>query len=358
MTILPQTTLRSQVAVDPLYLPFAAHLHRRGAKAHYWTKQNASSVWYWMPHEQEPLNAYLLRYDCYYTVNPCGPDTRMAAKHKSSNEDVTAVNCLYADFDAKDFPGGLEAIFGHVTSLPWRPSAAVASGGGLHCYWLAAAPWLCSEPDEREAVATLQESWVHLVGADTTVHDLCRILRIPGSQNFKYDPPRPVSFVWCDLDRLYEWGDLVTATAGIQPTIAEQRRQREQVVFEHSSGGSLADTDADRIELAKTFDFTGAKFSQLWAGNIDAYGGDDSKADMALAALLAFVLDRDPGRVTNAMYASGLKRDKWEHKSYLATTVKRACDSVRTAYVPPDPERQAAIEATKELAAGAVRGAQ
>jgi hypothetical protein len=46
----------------------------------------------------------------------------------------------------------------------------------------------------------LQACWVKLVGGDPGAKDLARLLRVPGSLNAKYDPPRRVAFVWYDDD--------------------------------------------------------------------------------------------------------------------------------------------------------------
>jgi hypothetical protein len=53
---------------------------------------------------------------------------------------VCAVNCLYADYDAKDWPGGKEAILQHLLALPWPPTVIIDSGGGYHVYHLAVSP--------------------------------------------------------------------------------------------------------------------------------------------------------------------------------------------------------------------------
>lgn len=60
-------------------------------------------------------------------------------------------------------------------------------------------------------------------------------------------------------------------------------------------------------------------FADLWFGNTDAYDGDTSRADLALASRLAFLCG--PGqheRVRRLMGASGLVREKWfTHQTYL-----------------------------------------
>ena len=77
-------------------------------------------------------------------------------------------------------------------------------------------------------------------------------------------------------------------------------------------------------------------FAQLWRGVTDAYDGDSSRADLALAGRLAFLCG--PGqqeRVRRLMEQSGLVRAKWfTHRTYLMElTIARAYDG-RMEYYP------------------------
>lgn len=54
--------------------------------------------------------------------------------------------------------------------------------------------------------------------------------------------------------------------------------------------------DLALIELARQSK-NGAAFSALWAGDTSAYGGDDSRADLALCNMLAFWTNRDAARM-------------------------------------------------------------
>jgi len=80
-----------------------------------------------------------------------------------------------------------------------------------------------------------------------------------------------------------------------------------------------------------------ATFRQLWDGDAEALakhfpdpGGirpfDESSADGALAAHLAFWTGKNCARIERLMRQSGLVRDKWDtHKSYLLRTITGAC---------------------------------
>lgn len=105
--------------------------------------------------------------------------------------------------------------------------------------------------------------------------------------------------------------------------------------------------DMALIELAKRSK-NGAEFTNLWAGDTSAYGGDDSRADMALCDMLAWWTNRDAERVDRLFRQSGLMREKWDRptagSTYGAITVQEAVDTCAGGYDPEEYRRQAAQE--------------
>jgi primase-polymerase (primpol)-like protein len=55
----------------------------------------------------------------------------------------------------------------------------------------------------------------------------------------------------------------------------------------------------------------GYKFARLWQGDTSDYGGDDSRADIALLSMLLFWTNGNEGRADALFRQSGLARDKW-----------------------------------------------
>ena len=82
-----------------------------------------------------------------------------------------------------------------------QPTLTVASGYGVHAYWLFAEPWDIRESDDRERAGRLVEGWLRRmrqeaqaagIAALDSVHDLARVFRPAGSFNGKGDKPVPV----------------------------------------------------------------------------------------------------------------------------------------------------------------------
>lgn len=83
----------------------------------------------------------------------------------------------------------------------------------------------------------------------------------------------------------------------------------------------------------------GALFSSLWAGDTSRYDGDDSRADMALANMLAFWCGRDPEQMDRLFRQSGLYRPKWDERhgrdTYGNLTIAEAIAGCRDVYSGP-----------------------
>ena len=123
--------------------------------------------------------------------------------------DVVGIREVYADLDVK--PGGMpdygaaRAIIDDLAGLLGvAPVAIVHTGGGLQPHWAVerseATDWPDDDHKHRGLVASLLRRWGRLVanvaerrgGSVDSVYDLARVLRVPGSSNRKYDPPRTV----------------------------------------------------------------------------------------------------------------------------------------------------------------------
>jgi hypothetical protein len=131
---------------------------------------------------------------------------KLIAKRSLGN--VLSLKALWLDIDVKDPPNGYASVeeawlalksFYKSVSLP-RPSALVASGGGLHVYWISKAP-LTLEQWRPLALALKNTTVKHGLRCDAccTV-DAARILRVPGTWNCKTEPRRPVQLIWLGQD--------------------------------------------------------------------------------------------------------------------------------------------------------------
>jgi hypothetical protein len=191
-------------------IAFFQHLHRAGAYAYYHALPERRSYWYatsapLAPPKEATTNWYISVHPSS-AIPPCNAhgEIRDPPYVRAQKRYIAAVNCLYGEFDAKTY-GSKQAIAQHIAGATWpAPSVLIDSGGGMHGYWLLREPWMLGSDEARQAAELVQRLWVqNVIGADPSVHDLTRILRVPGTLNFKYDPPRPVQMLRCDLEQTY-----------------------------------------------------------------------------------------------------------------------------------------------------------
>jgi len=117
----------------------------------------------------------------YFGVNP-----RPLNKKKRKEKDIRCVICLWSDIDVgenKPFQEKPEALK-QIRSFPIKPDIRIGSGGGFHCYWYLNEPVLVNSDEKRQELRQILAGIQKELKADTT-HDLCRVMRLPGTINWK-----------------------------------------------------------------------------------------------------------------------------------------------------------------------------
>jgi hypothetical protein len=135
--------------------------------------------------------------DIYFGVIP-----RMRRRGRS--EDVLpATDVLWADLDDKTARGGKPELWARLARFRITPSIYIDSGHGYHAYWL------LSDLVPFEEASLAMKAIAQDIGGDHT-YDAARVLRVPGTLNYKQSddvlPVRVVSF----SERRYRWSDFAT----------------------------------------------------------------------------------------------------------------------------------------------------
>lgn len=80
----------------------------------------------------------------------------------------------------------------------------------------------------------------------------------------------------------------------------------------------------------------GCKFEALYQyGDVSQYDGDESRADLALCAMLAFFTGANPVEIDHLFRSSALYRPKWERDDYRRMTIDKALSGKTEYYSPP-----------------------
>ena len=148
------------------------------------------------------------------------PRERMAQGVARWRNGINAVSVLWADIDGKHFPGGDADAFTAISEVDLTPSIVVSSGGGYHVYWL------LRKPTAYARARMAMKGIAIKVGGDN-VSDAPRILRVPGTHNHKYDPPRMVRLLHFLPRRRYridDFADMVDIANPPAPPRSMHRR--------------------------------------------------------------------------------------------------------------------------------------
>lgn len=223
----------------PTFQQLLGQLHRGGAWAYWWTADasgNDRPRSHWWPVDRPPLPLPDdEQHNVYFGVHPCR--VRRRDRQRATIATIAAINCLYAEFDA--VPGAKPALLEQLHALAPAPSVIIDSGGGYHLYWLLDQPFALADDAARERARVAQYAWVGYTGGDPAARDLARVLRVPGTINYKpsYAPDYPpVTIVAADFSRTY-------ALEALEEAAAAFLRPAEPALHACSPPSSFADLD-------------------------------------------------------------------------------------------------------------------
>lgn len=185
-----------------------------------WTLQEKRSRWFQSLEDAAVYIESCQRIDLYVGVGLAPKDYGPA--HRCPGDKIAAISALWADLDLRSKAHGnkplpaseRDALSILPAGLP--PSTVVSTGNGLHAWWIFKEPWVFDSDEERVDAARLAARWSTLLRVNAAsrgwsfdrLSDLARVLRVPGTQNWK-DPenPKPIT-VYSQTDRRYNPSDL------------------------------------------------------------------------------------------------------------------------------------------------------
>lgn len=275
-----------------------AHLSRGGRFGYWWVKRGESKESIWWPVGAPAPIPQAERADVYFGVHPC--QEKRADSQRSTIATIAAINCLFAEFDAKHFGDDKAAALAHVEAL--RPPASWIndSGGGYHAYWLLAETFALDSDEARRRAREIQTAWVKYTRGDDAAKDLARVLRVPGTRNYKPEraPAFPiVSVVRAELERLYTLDALASIAAPPAAPVAARANGQgkpaglngasssaaERKYVEKAVSGEVARvTGAANGERNATLNRAAFSLGQLVAGGVLSRG--EAERELAQAA--------------------------------------------------------------------------
>ena len=162
-----------------------------------------------------------------------------------SKANIIGFRSWWADLDGPDslsFPG--------TKALPLPPSLRIQSGHGVHLYWCAQEPMPCAGDPERQKTHEGELRQIQKVlkpwGADPTVCEVARVMRLPGFFNRKREPHIlvelaeicPVRYTQEEIRTAFKAGEPASAVAsrtasnssGNRPNVLDRARAYASVL--------------------------------------------------------------------------------------------------------------------------------
>lgn len=280
--------------------------------------------------------------DVYFSTCPArkapaiNPD-----KCRIRQQDVACIPAYFMDVDTstdeakagKRVPANIAQAVEALMQLPCSPSALVQSGHGIHAYWLLDQPAPPSAAPAMRAFADAVAASIGFPELDTHATEPARILRVPGTMNYKNGGMLPV--------RLLDEGTGERYSAAALDAFAAEHAPAKPVAStpattpaQPSDAPSGYPTDA-----ASMLAFIRQKCNQdvrtLLDGDFSRYNSV-SEADMALCNHLAFWCRCDATMMDGVFRLSGLMRAKWDRRqsgsTYGALTIQKALSSCPHVY--------------------------
>lgn len=289
-----------------------------------WDKRTAMTAFFANPAEAAAYAIAMAEHgDVHFGAGLYRPDI---LRGRGTSDDVTAITSVWLDLDVhdpqvhprNDLPLSCGEAMEFLDAFPLRPPIIVSSGHGLQAYWSFDEPWWLPTSTDRAAAADFLRRWGATVQSHAQqrgwqfdpVWDLARLLRVPGTTNWKTAPRRPVIMV-----SPCEEGPLL-----------HHRREDIQRLFVPTTVAAPSEPAPPAAELPANIRVllgraslaaNGWLFKKLWKGQWQEDYSSQSAADFAFCGMLAFWLKK-PELIDAAFRASGLYRPKWDEKHYAS----------------------------------------
>jgi len=215
--------------------------------------------------------------DVYFGINP-----RIGNGGKKEN--VQYLSAFHAEIDygsvghKKPCPHqSYDEALNAIQTFSMEPTIINHSGGGFHCYWVLSNPIKVIDAG-ISTLENINKALASALGGDPGTHNIDRVLRVPGTFNFKIpENPRPVTLI-SNTHQRYAYEDFqgFIKTAAINPGKIESLKIPESKPVSQSDPSKI---DIDLLPVSDRIKFL------ISYGNDGSYS-TRSEADMAVIVSL------------------------------------------------------------------------
>src|SRR5262245_27673440 len=150
--------------------------------------------------------------------------TRITGSPVGNRANLAELSALWSDIDCLKHGLDKAVVISLLIGMPIPPNLIIDSGGGLHAYWLLREAINVridaddAETTEEAIVAALRQL-AGVTCGDLAVCDLARVMRLPGTDNWKTGEGRLCHVVHANWDARHEFSELVETLDWMRPVV-------------------------------------------------------------------------------------------------------------------------------------------
>jgi|SRR5579859_3637377 len=255
--------------------------------------------------------------DIYFRASVMKTEAAPGTRGKES--DTWGASALYCDLDFYKLGKQMGEVLTELESFPFPPSVAVNSGHGLQIFWLLS-EFIEDVQGLKGRIRWLNSQLMYL-GADDGVVDLARLMRTPGTRNYKFvDQPKDAGVVSIYPQRVYNYSDF--------SSISETEKSSP---VDPINDEPLPDDFLERVqrENAHAYNLMFSETTARTAGaDLNNSGRVDRSRNDIRIAIFLLSMGIPAGQVTSVLkhptWFSGSKFRESKDYRYVESTVQRA----------------------------------
>jgi len=186
-----------------------------------WTLPDKETTWYKRNQRQSQYEKATAQTgkNVFFSINPT--KTPKSSSQRATNKEVSELSAIFLDLDGRNDkkPNNPETTQELIdlldgTMLP-PPNYIVATGGGIHAYYIVEGGYPITDDESRQNAEALTKGFTSVIQSEgkkrgysfDSCQDLARVGRMPGSYNNKGDTPKLVEIVR-QSDETYSFQEL------------------------------------------------------------------------------------------------------------------------------------------------------
>jgi P4 family phage/plasmid primase-like protien len=124
-------------------------------------------------------------------------------------EHVREAVCFFADLDFKKYQGGESEAWERLNAFQYKPTFIIHSGNGIHAYW-----FLRDAVEPSKKIESILRGIAQNLKSDMAICELARVMRIPGTFNYKNGDKKECRIIAHNPEELYNLDDFLKFADG------------------------------------------------------------------------------------------------------------------------------------------------